>query len=312
MTDIAIRSGTGRLAAYTPPTPDQIVELLQLCAAYDKRTFGLSEKAAWSSASAIGHWTHGEAVAAIHHHKATRTEYLEPAHITRWIELNRRKRRLQGGTADDGTRFPSHAEAVDLWVTRMREAGANPTREQTAHVDEVLAELLDGASTAALIVQAIVQAARKLTSRIEWALESIGKDAEKGGKPRMPEGVPLEFIPDRLLNVRFAVGWSDFPAEWVRYDPFGEEAERLADLAKSVPGTVVNAPTPRDVPDWVAEHLADASLHFASPERQRVQAWFDEDRHAWKTEQIKVVRRWYAAHPDLSPNLPDRPAFEGY
>lgn len=311
MTEIAVRAEAGQLARFTPPTPDQIVELLQRCAAYDKRTFGLSEKAAWASASVIGRWTYDEAAAAIDHHKATRTEYLEPSHITRWIDISRRKNRLRGTAAADGSRIPSHAEAMTMWATRMRQAGANPTAEQTAHAEEVLAELLDGVPNALMIVQAITVAARRLTSRIEWVLEKLGRDSDKAERRLMPD-VPLEYIPDRLLNVRFATAHADYPREWVRYDPFGDEAERYRDLAKGQSGVVLNDPTPREMPDWVVESLKSPPRN-GTPERGKLQSWIDADLRLWEAERIKVVRRWYAEHPDQRPTrTSDGPTFEGY
>lgn len=342
MTGLAVRPTGGQdVQQYTAPTPDQVVELLQRAAAYDKRTFGHSEKAAWTSASQIGGWTFEEACRAIDHHKATRTEYLEPAHITRWINLERRKARCQGGYTEDGARIPTHTEALDLWIRTMRQTGANPTREQVDHVSEVLAQLLDGTTNALLIIQAILKAGEQLTSRVEWALEKLGRADEKWSTlldGDMPEGIPLEFIPNRRLNVAFAIRQPDFPAEWRRYDPFGVEAERWAERAQ-FEGTKVmtNDPTPREIPEWVrvhredkrprqvggrlaswqdvpgegtpADRLAEAQKWAATEERCR--EWFEADSREWQTERLKVVRRWYEEHPDRRPSAYDSPVFAG-
>jgi hypothetical protein len=329
MTEIALRQTGGQeVQHYTAPTSDQVVELLQRASAYDRRTFGHSEKAAWTSASQIGGWTFEEACRAIDHHKATSAEYLEPHHVTRWIQLERRKSRLQGHVATNGARIPSHAEAVEMWVTEMRKAGGSPTEDQMRQASEMVASMLDGVDSAVHLIRAIHSAARKFTSRIDWALEKIGRDDEKLWTNDMPTDIAVEYIPDELLHADFAASHADFPAQWREYDPFGTKAARRAEQRNGILLGGIHLPeiepTPRDLPDWVVAFHADDRArdnqgllrkhdfatreeHYADArawrdERDRVAAWLAQDKEAWRAERLPIVRQWYLDHPDKRPD----------
>jgi hypothetical protein len=84
-------------------TRDQVVELLQVAATYDRRTIGDTDVVAWAHAAKQGRWavrverdgqmavsTH-LAVEAIRHHYATSTAYLMPGHITAYIRAKARQ-----------------------------------------------------------------------------------------------------------------------------------------------------------------------------------------------------------------------------
>jgi hypothetical protein len=84
---------------------DQVIELLQLAAAGDKRTIGEADVAMWSDAARIGRWavrvfdresgewawTNQVALDAIRNHFARATTYLLPGHITEYVAAWRRQ-----------------------------------------------------------------------------------------------------------------------------------------------------------------------------------------------------------------------------
>ena len=86
-------------------TRDQVIELLQLAAAGDKRTIGEADVAMWSDAARIGRWavrmldrgsgewvwTNQVALDAIRNHFARSTTYLLPGHITEYVAAYRRQ-----------------------------------------------------------------------------------------------------------------------------------------------------------------------------------------------------------------------------
>jgi hypothetical protein len=69
---------------------EQIRAVLAAAMGYDNRRPGQLNVAAWHEASHVGRWTLGEAVEAVHHHYATRTDFLMPGHITARIRSERR------------------------------------------------------------------------------------------------------------------------------------------------------------------------------------------------------------------------------
>lgn len=84
-------------------TKDQVVELLQVAATYDRRTIGDTDVVAWAHAANHGRWavhvrevgsppmwSNHVAVEAIRHHYATSTAYLMPGHITDYVRNWRR------------------------------------------------------------------------------------------------------------------------------------------------------------------------------------------------------------------------------
>lgn len=67
-------------------TADEVIDLLTIAAAYDRRKIGESDVLAWGEASKRARWTFDEAREAIHEHYAASTEWLMPAHITAAIK----------------------------------------------------------------------------------------------------------------------------------------------------------------------------------------------------------------------------------
>lgn len=323
MTDIARRGNPSEIARRNVPSEDQVVELLQLAAAFDHRKFGYAEKAAWTAASQIGDWTFEEAAHAIKHHQSTSKDYLTPGHITCFVRDMRRRNRIRGGVnPETGAKMPSHAEAVQLWVDEMRAAGAGPTDEQREQASSLLAELLDEAPSPVMVLHAAVLAAKEYSSRIDWRLEKLGKDYLQ--KMDMPP-IPVQYVTDDRFNVRYVISQPDFPAEWHIYDPTGSVAAHREDAIKHGENITRSARTPRDMPPWLVEHLRDtrkrnwqgflvddpdygdgrgvpehlredASCYQRTAER--VKRWFAEDEHRWEQERLPIVRAWYEQHPN--------------
>lgn len=71
-------------------TRTQTIDLLTVITAYDRRTIGEGDVAAWSEAALRAHWTYDEALNAVHHHFANSTKWLMPGHITEHIRTHRR------------------------------------------------------------------------------------------------------------------------------------------------------------------------------------------------------------------------------
>lgn len=63
-------------------TTDEIVALLKTASAYDNRKPDYASVLAWAESAKRGRWTFDRAVDAIHHHYATSTDRIMPAHIT--------------------------------------------------------------------------------------------------------------------------------------------------------------------------------------------------------------------------------------
>lgn len=70
-------------------TRDEIINLLSIAAAYDKRTLGEADIAAWSDAADRGRWSYDMAQDAVKAHYAERAEWLMPSHITYRIRSRR-------------------------------------------------------------------------------------------------------------------------------------------------------------------------------------------------------------------------------
>lgn len=70
--------------------PAEVIDLLTLAAAYDRRTVGQADVEAWRDAANRGRWTYDEAREALQEHYATSTGFLMPGHITERINRGRR------------------------------------------------------------------------------------------------------------------------------------------------------------------------------------------------------------------------------
>lgn len=73
-------------------TIDEIKAVLAVAMSYDNRKLpGEANLLAWVEASGRANWTLTAAVAAVHEHYATQTEFLMPGHITQIIRAERRQ-----------------------------------------------------------------------------------------------------------------------------------------------------------------------------------------------------------------------------
>lgn len=70
-------------------TRDEIINLLSIAAAYDKRTLGEADIAAWSDAADRGRWTYEQAADAVKAHYAESERWLMPSHVTDRIRSRR-------------------------------------------------------------------------------------------------------------------------------------------------------------------------------------------------------------------------------
>lgn len=64
---------------------DEIIDLLTAASAYDRRSVGEADVAAWSEAASRANWTFTKALDALHEHFATSAAWLMPGHITQLI-----------------------------------------------------------------------------------------------------------------------------------------------------------------------------------------------------------------------------------
>lgn len=71
-------------------TEDEVFQLLELAASFDRRTVGKADLLAWGEVAERAQWTFEEAAEAIKNHGTFSTSYLQPAHITQAI-LERRE-----------------------------------------------------------------------------------------------------------------------------------------------------------------------------------------------------------------------------
>lgn len=109
-------------------TPGETAKLLAKASAFDQRTVGKADVAAWHEV--LQDVDFGDALAAVSRHYAEHTDRLMPAHVRRLaVEIDRERRRV--------VREAREAEAVQI-------EAAEPSRhDRSAEVYELLAELRD-------------------------------------------------------------------------------------------------------------------------------------------------------------------------
>lgn len=73
-------------------THDDVIDLLKVLAAYDKRTVGEADVLVWSEQARRGRWTRDEAVEAVHEHHHRSPEFAKPAHVDQLVRAHRRDR----------------------------------------------------------------------------------------------------------------------------------------------------------------------------------------------------------------------------
>lgn len=71
-------------------TPAEVIDLLTVAAAYDRRTVGEADVEAWSDAATREKWTFAEAQEAVKSHYASSAQFLMPGHVTERISRGRR------------------------------------------------------------------------------------------------------------------------------------------------------------------------------------------------------------------------------
>jgi hypothetical protein len=318
-------SGGSAVAVRAEIDTDAALDLLQFASSWDNRKPSRAMAEAWATSAELAGWSMIEARAAVQWLCTHERQYLTPAMVTARIESQRRQARLsEEGTNPDGTRKVTFAAAVKVWRDAFRSVGPSPSTEQETKAAELLEQMLDDAGDPVTVLSAAVFAGRKMSPRIDWQLEKLAADDQFYA--RMPV-CPVEFIRDRRLDISFAVGQPDFPAEWRVYDPLPEDVDTMTreDFVRAFGAFRAADKTPdyvrpvRDLPDWLVEHvrdnrhrdrwdckLRDKSMsddeRTAEAEaflecRRRVHAWLKKDQDAWLFERVDVVRAWYAAHP---------------
>lgn len=70
---------------------NEIIDLLTAASAYDRRTVGEGDIAAWAQAADRAAWRFAEALNAIHDHYADTPAWLMPGHVTQRIRAARRQ-----------------------------------------------------------------------------------------------------------------------------------------------------------------------------------------------------------------------------
>lgn len=70
-------------------TKNQVLQLLRIAAAYDRRTIGEADVLAWSEAARRANWPNPDAAAdAIHAHYADTETWIMPGHVTKRIRAS--------------------------------------------------------------------------------------------------------------------------------------------------------------------------------------------------------------------------------
>jgi hypothetical protein len=334
MNDITLRQDAGTtLAVRTDVDRDVALDLLAYVARWDNRKPSGAMAEAWAISAHLAGWTQAEAEEAVRYHQTHTREYLTPAMVTVRIESQRRRSRLSGdGTNLDGTRKVTFAGALQVWRDSFRAAGPNPSTDQETKAGELLEQMLDGAGDPFAVLTAAVIAGRKMSARIDWTAERLaaGKEAGTLSSLAMPP-LPVEYLRDDQLDVRYASMREDFPPAWVLYDPFpaGIDVSRKSrylrlfnKYACRAAGEPRHERCDRNLPEWLAKHFeiirlgtqksatkeelqryADLAASEPKDIESRAAGWLHEDMLIWERERIAVARRWYADHPNDRPGL---------
>lgn len=113
-------------------TRDELVSLLSIAAAYDGRTLGESDVAAWGDAAERGRWTYAQSQDAVKAHYAESTAWLMPGHVTERIRAERseppRSHALPQATPTAANR--EHTDRCVSWLEdRLAENESSPSPE---------------------------------------------------------------------------------------------------------------------------------------------------------------------------------------
>lgn len=105
-------------------TKNEVIDLLSLISAYDKRTAGQAEIHAFGDAAARGRWSFDEAAEAVKGHYAEETAWLMPAHITKRIKVWRSAPPRPHDLPQIGSKRadPEHIQRVVGWLANWMRA----------------------------------------------------------------------------------------------------------------------------------------------------------------------------------------------
>lgn len=111
-------------------TPEQIIDLLSICAGYDQRTVGQGDVEAWRLAlddPRVPNLSFDEAVDAVIMHYRDSTDFVKPAHVLAYVKAERRTNlaRLMPANGVDTT--AAYEGIGELW--RRQHADAMARRE---------------------------------------------------------------------------------------------------------------------------------------------------------------------------------------
>ena len=96
-------------------TDDEIIDLLSIAQAFDKRTVGEAEVTAWLDSARRGRWTFDEASEAVKDYYARTTAerpWIMPSHITHLIRADREIRHMRAQTRELVQPPPRMAQAI--------------------------------------------------------------------------------------------------------------------------------------------------------------------------------------------------------
>lgn len=112
-------------------TQDEVIDLLSIITAYDKRSTGEGEIHAWSDAAQRGRWTFADAAEAVKAHYAESTQWLMPGHVTDRIKVQRRDRPPPHALPPSRRSFQQeHKDSCVAWVRdRLDENASRPSPE---------------------------------------------------------------------------------------------------------------------------------------------------------------------------------------
>ncbi len=119
-------------------TEDEVIDLLSIVTAYDKRTVGQGELHAWADAARRGRWTFELASEAVKNHYAESADWIMPAHVTQRIKALRSEPPRSGAlpAATSGPASGEHRRQVLAWFDN-RQAERGPSQAAVRNADAV-------------------------------------------------------------------------------------------------------------------------------------------------------------------------------
>lgn len=111
-------------------TETEVIKLLAVITAYDRRTTGESELRAWSETARREHWTFEQARDAVQAHYAESTEWLMPAHVTRRIRQQHAQPPPARGLPRGSHATDEHRARVIAWLADQLTTDREPRAER--------------------------------------------------------------------------------------------------------------------------------------------------------------------------------------